>query len=356
MTFDVELQRVGRRVEQIAALPRRSPQRLALFFELHERLAAARVSPQFRAWQQRFRDAEACSQEQGVLFDQRIGIDCANEVGSLFFAAAYSATEVLHAEIAADSTGFAGEKRIVYLGDYIDRGPDSRGVVDRLVGNVPDGFPRERAWDQIAEFLRQAAPIAERHNVVLAIEPLNRKESNILNTGGEALRMVTQVSPPNAIAFMIDYYHLRVENEDLDIFEKAGRKITHLHFANPAGRRWPERADEDRRRVPRVDDNFRNLRGAVQTAMLPSAAAVARDPHTVTIGDVVARICFAGADPHDFLIAGRYRNRTDRRHGLLIEYGLPRCTRILRLPNPSARRAGIKKCGIRVAPGNRAQA
>jgi serine/threonine protein phosphatase 1 len=46
----------------------------------------------------------------------------------------------LHAKIAADADSFAGEKRIVYLGDYVDRGPDSRGVIDRLLGNGPAGF------------------------------------------------------------------------------------------------------------------------------------------------------------------------------------------------------------------------
>jgi D-psicose/D-tagatose/L-ribulose 3-epimerase len=110
--------------------------------------------------------------------------------------------------------------------------------------NVPPDFPRERAWDQIAEFLRGAAPLAGKHGVAISIEPLNKKESNIFNTGGEALRMVNQVNRPE-IALMIDYYHLRMENEDLAIFDKAAGKINHLHFARPAGRLWPERVDED---------------------------------------------------------------------------------------------------------------
>lgn len=32
------------------------------------------------------------------------------------------------------------EKRLVFMGDYIDRGPDSRGVVDYLINEVPAGF------------------------------------------------------------------------------------------------------------------------------------------------------------------------------------------------------------------------
>jgi serine/threonine protein phosphatase 1 len=48
--------------------------------------------------------------------------------------------ERLHAVIAADAASYSGDKTIVYLGDYIDRGPDSCGVIERLVSSPLDGF------------------------------------------------------------------------------------------------------------------------------------------------------------------------------------------------------------------------
>lgn len=48
--------------------------------------------------------------------------------------------DILHDGIARDAVEFAGEKRIVYLGDFIDRGPDSKGVIERLMHRVPNGF------------------------------------------------------------------------------------------------------------------------------------------------------------------------------------------------------------------------
>ncbi|HSS98071.1 MAG TPA: sugar phosphate isomerase/epimerase family protein [Terriglobales bacterium] len=110
--------------------------------------------------------------------------------------------------------------------------------------NVPDGFPRERAKDQIAEFLNMAGDIARRSNIVIAIEPLRRKESNIFNTGAEALEMVRRVKHSH-VKMIIDYYHLREENEDPRILETAKHEIVHLHFANPHGRRWPNALSED---------------------------------------------------------------------------------------------------------------
>jgi sugar phosphate isomerase/epimerase len=110
--------------------------------------------------------------------------------------------------------------------------------------NVPDGFSRDRASQQIADFLRMAGDIAQKHDVIVAIEPLRHQESNILNTGAEALEMVRTVKHPN-VRMIIDYYHLREENEDPRILETAQKEIVHLHFANPHGRVWPHDLSED---------------------------------------------------------------------------------------------------------------
>ena len=110
--------------------------------------------------------------------------------------------------------------------------------------NVPEGFSREQARDQIATFLKMAGEVARRSDVIVAIEPLRRQESNILNTGAEALEMVRRVKHPN-IRMIIDYFHLREENEDPRIVEIGKREIVHLHFANPHGRAWPHDLVED---------------------------------------------------------------------------------------------------------------
>jgi len=110
--------------------------------------------------------------------------------------------------------------------------------------NVPEGFPRERANDQIAEFLGMAGDIARKNRLTLAIEPLRHQESNILNTGAEALAMVRKVKHPN-VRMIIDYYHMREANEDSQILEIARNEIVHIHFANPHGRLWPHDLSED---------------------------------------------------------------------------------------------------------------
>jgi serine/threonine protein phosphatase 1 len=51
----------------------------------------------------------------------------------------------LHRRIADDPERGAVTRRvIVYLGDYVDRGDDSAGVIDRVIDGVPDGFDAVR--------------------------------------------------------------------------------------------------------------------------------------------------------------------------------------------------------------------
>ena len=128
---------------------------------------------------------------------------------------------------------------------------------------VPDDFSRQRARQQIAEFLQMAGDIARRYEIVIAIEPLRRQESNILNTGAETLEMVRMVKHSN-VRMIIDYFHLREENEDPRIIENAQREIVHLHFANPQGRVWPHDLSED----AQYESFFRYLKKVGYTARI----------------------------------------------------------------------------------------
>ena len=110
--------------------------------------------------------------------------------------------------------------------------------------NVPPGYSRGKAWRQIKEFLGRAGDIARRHQIIIAIEPLRHQESNIINTGAEALKLVQEVNHPN-IKMIIDYYHMRMQKESPEIVWTARKEIVHFHFANPHGRLWPKSPAED---------------------------------------------------------------------------------------------------------------
>jgi D-psicose/D-tagatose/L-ribulose 3-epimerase len=108
---------------------------------------------------------------------------------------------------------------------------------------VPEGYSRDRAWEQIRDFLRMADPIAKSHGIVVAIEPIQASNCNILTTGAEVLKMVHAVDRPN-IKMIIDYYQMRSMNESSDIISAARKDIVHFHFGRGA-RGWPTLQDGD---------------------------------------------------------------------------------------------------------------
>ena len=77
----------------------------------------------------------------------------------------------LERQIVDDSRSIQGEKIIVMLGDYVDRGPDSAGVIDHLLARPPENFRRLCLMGNhevmLREFLRRPHP-----------------HSNWLDTGG----------------------------------------------------------------------------------------------------------------------------------------------------------------------------
>jgi D-psicose/D-tagatose/L-ribulose 3-epimerase len=121
----------------------------------------------------------------------------------------------------------------------------------------PEGFPREKAWDQLVDFLRLAGRTIDEHHygMVIGIEALRRPESSIVNSVGEALRLARQVDHPR-VRIIVDFYHLTFENEDPDVLLEARDFIVHLQIADPAKRGFPK----DDRAEPRYRRFFDNLR------------------------------------------------------------------------------------------------
>src|SRR5207247_3267843 len=108
---------------------------------------------------------------------------------------------------------------------------------------VPDGFAREEAFKQLVDFGRRAAREARSHGITIAIEPLRKQETNIINSAAEGLELVNAVSDPN-FQLMVDFYHLASEQENPDVIVRARDHIRHLHMANPQGRVFPLRWEE----------------------------------------------------------------------------------------------------------------
>jgi sugar phosphate isomerase/epimerase len=100
---------------------------------------------------------------------------------------------------------------------------------------VPDGFDRDEAWKQLIAVGKMLGQKAREYGLVIALEPLNKKEVNIINSQLEGKRLVDDVDDPG-FKLLSDYYHLALEGEGAAEVEACGSRLVHTHIANPDGR------------------------------------------------------------------------------------------------------------------------
>jgi sugar phosphate isomerase/epimerase len=103
---------------------------------------------------------------------------------------------------------------------------------------IPDGFSHDVARKQFIELCSRLAPEAGKHNMILAVEQLNRGETNFINTLAQAGDVVRAVNHPN-FKMVCDIYHALKEEEDPEEVVKFGKDIVHCHIAEKEKRTPP---------------------------------------------------------------------------------------------------------------------
>jgi len=73
---------------------------------------------------------------------------------------------------------------------------------------------RKREWELAVSNLRKVCKIAGEQDLSIAIEPLNRFETDLVNTAEDVLRMVEDINHPSA-KVILDSFHMTIEERDL---------------------------------------------------------------------------------------------------------------------------------------------
>ncbi len=109
--------------------------------------------------------------------------------------------------------------------------PTFAGPMYSSVGKAR-GIPaaqRKKEWNLAVKNLRQVADYAGRKRVTLAIEPLNRFETDLVNTVAQAVKLCKDIGHP-AAKIHLDSFHMNIEEKDVVAACKlAGRRIAHVH-------------------------------------------------------------------------------------------------------------------------------
>jgi D-psicose/D-tagatose/L-ribulose 3-epimerase len=80
---------------------------------------------------------------------------------------------------------------------------------------------RKIEWERAVAGLRRAGEMAADHGVTLAVEPLNRFETDLVNTAEQLVRLLADVAHP-AVKGHLDTFHMNIEEQDL---EAAVRRV-----------------------------------------------------------------------------------------------------------------------------------
>ena len=106
----------------------------------------------------------------------------------------------------------------------------------------PEAVPYDEAFRRLIHVTRLIGDAAARHGITIVIEPLNRSETNMINSVAEGACLRAAVNHPS-VGLLADYFHIAKEGHDPGDLARVGG-IAHCHIATRAGREAPLEAEE----------------------------------------------------------------------------------------------------------------
>lgn len=105
------------------------------------------------------------------------------------------------------------------------------GPVYSYAGRAGAATPAERRWQwrMVVKNLKTIAAYAEARGKIICVEPLNRFETDFLNTAEQGLQLIEDVNSP-ALKLHLDTFHTNIEEKHLDqAILQSSRHLAHLH-------------------------------------------------------------------------------------------------------------------------------
>ena len=109
--------------------------------------------------------------------------------------------------------------------------PSLIGPVYSVVGKADAVEPakQKQEWAMVVKNVKELARYAAARGRQICIEPLNRFETDFLNTCDKGLKLIEAVGS-NAVTLHLDTFHMNIEEKDqAAAIRKAGRRLGHFH-------------------------------------------------------------------------------------------------------------------------------
>jgi sugar phosphate isomerase/epimerase len=109
-------------------------------------------------------------------------------------------------------------------------------IIGLIRGKTFAQITREQAHAWMVDALKDVARAASAQNVRLAIEPINRYETDWVNDVASALTLIEEVGADN-IGILFDTFHANIEEPSIETSLRAcGARVFHVHVAD--SNRW----------------------------------------------------------------------------------------------------------------------
>ena len=96
---------------------------------------------------------------------------------------------------------------------------------------IPDQA-RKAEWERSADSLKRIGDDAIKKGVIIALEPINRFETDMINTAEQACQMCEQVNN-SSIKMMLDTAHMSIEEKKFGEAIRASKKhLVHMHLCS----------------------------------------------------------------------------------------------------------------------------
>lgn len=105
----------------------------------------------------------------------------------------------------------------------------------------PEGMTFAEGWLRLCDVTRRIGSTAGEYGMQIAVEPLCRSETNMINTVVEGAALASAVGLPN-VWVLADSYHMFQEEEPLENLRTVG-KLSHVHVVLKDGRSFPTYAE-----------------------------------------------------------------------------------------------------------------
>lgn len=90
---------------------------------------------------------------------------------------------------------------------------------------------RKQEWDRAVKNIRTVCGMAANHGLLLALEPLNRFESDLINTAQDVMRFIADVNEDRA-RVLLDGFHMTIEERNIrQAIEAVGDKLLHVQVS-----------------------------------------------------------------------------------------------------------------------------